>query len=418
MTGKAPLFRQEAIDAQQTKWLGDIILIRPISFLFLTYLAIALAGAIVILFICGSYTKRITLNGQLLPQAGLLKVFAPQPCIVLEKNITEGQAVNSGDVLYILSASQYINFGEVQSIISDQIKSRQQSLVAEINQTQHLQRVNREELAKKIKSLKNERAKLESELNIQHEHITLAERTVLRYQGLLAQAYISREQLQQKQEELLDQKARSKSKERDLIGVIREIDAQAAEIANLSGKDKNQLAPLERTLASLTQELTESEAKRRIYIVAPRAGTTTMIQAEVGQVVDAHKPLISIVPSGPILQAELLAPSRSVGFVRPGDRVMLRYQAYAYQKFGHYDGTVESVSKTALPNSELPPASGGSNSEPLYRITVKLAQQQVTTYGYRQQLQSGMLVDADVLSEKRRLYEWVLEPLYSLTGKL
>jgi membrane fusion protein len=29
-----------------------------------------------------------------------------------------------------------------------------------------------------------------------------------------------------------------------------------------------------------------------------------------------------------------------------------------------------------------------------------------------------MLLDADVQQEKLHLYEWVLEPLYSLTGKL
>ena len=39
-------------------------------------------------------------------------------------------------------------------------------------------------------------------------------------------------------------------------------------------------------------------------------------------------------------------------------------------------------------------------------------------YGNAQPLQAGMVVEADVLQEKRKLYEWVLEPLYSLTGKL
>jgi membrane fusion protein len=59
-----------------------------------------------------------------------------------------------------------------------------------------------------------------------------------------------------------------------------------------------------------------------------------------------------------------------------------------------------------------------ADSEPLYRITVQLSAQTVTAYGMSRALQAGMLVDADVLQEKRHLYEWVLEPLYSLTGKL
>ncbi|MEI0692988.1 HlyD family secretion protein, partial [Pseudomonas aeruginosa] len=44
--------------------------------------------------------------------------------------------------------------------------------------------------------------------------------------------------------------------------------------------------------------------------------------------------------------------------------------------------------------------------------------QAVTAYGQPRPLQSGMLLNADILQDTRRLYEWVLEPLYSLTGKL
>ncbi len=64
------------------------------------------------------------------------------------------------------------------------------------------------------------------------------------------------------------------------------------------------------------------------------------------------------------------------------------------------------------------PSASVSNGEPLYRITVVLARQTITAYGKPQPLQAGMLVDADIVQEKRHLYEWVLEPLYSLTGKL
>jgi membrane fusion protein len=76
-----------------------------------------------------------------------------------------------------------------------------------------------------------------------------------------------------------------------------------------------------------------------------------------------------------------------------------------------------------MPSNELTSIGNASGSnpsanEPLYRITVNLASQTVNAYGKPQSLQAGMLLDADVLQDTRRLYEWVLEPLYSLTGKL
>lgn len=196
--------------------------------------------------------------------------------------------------------------------------------------------------------------------------------------------------------------------------------SQQADLASLPLRQQNQLAQIDRMLTGVGQELTESEARRRLIITAPEAGLVTAVIAELGQAVDTSKPLVSVIPRGATLQAQLYAPSKAVGFIKPGDAVLLRYQAYPYQKFGHAKGTVASVSKTALPGSELTGVSNSSdsNTEPLYRITVNLTQQVVSAYGKPQSLQAGMLLDADVLQETRHLYEWVLEPLYSLTGKL
>ena len=51
-------------------------------------------------------------------------------------------------------------------------------------------------------------------------------------------------------------------------------------------------------------------------------------------------------------------------------------------------------------------------------MTVALDMQAVTAYGNEEPLKPGMLLDADILGEKRRLIEWVFEPLYSLKGRV
>ena len=51
-------------------------------------------------------------------------------------------------------------------------------------------------------------------------------------------------------------------------------------------------------------------------------------------------------------------------------------------------------------------------------MIVKLDAQSVTTYGMQNPLHAGMLVDADILQETRKLYEWILEPLYTLSGRV
>lgn len=419
-----PLFRAAALGAHKTKWLGGIVLIRPFSYTVLTGVAAVLALIVVAFMVWGTYTKRSTVVGQLVPDAGLVKVYVPQVGIVQEKRVVEGQRVNKGDVLYVLSSERHSGvLGSIQAAISQQVTTRRDSLRDELGKTRGLQQEERDSAVKRIDGIESELRKLDTLIEGQRSRVDLAKETVARYQGLLDQDYISREQLQQKQEDLLDQRSRLQGMERERISVARELSLRKNELAGLGFKHQNQLAQIQRGISTVDQELAESEAKRQIYITAPEAGVATAVVAEVGQAVDGSRPLASIVPVGASLQAHLYAPSRAVGFIRVGDPVLLRYQAFPYQKFGHARGRVINVAKTALPANEitnLAAAGGGQGQqgEPVYRITVALASQTVQAYGKPQPLQAGMLLEADILQDTRRLYEWVLEPLYSLTGKL
>jgi membrane fusion protein len=118
----------------------------------------------------------------------------------------------------------------------------------------------------------------------------------------------------------------------------------------------------------------------------------------------------------------MFGPSRAIGFLQPGQRVLIRYQAYPYQKYGSYAGSVASISRSAISPTELSPQLAGLTSiygvnEPLYRITVELDRQNANAYGKPVQLQPGMQLEADIMIESRRLIEWVFDPLFTLTGK-
>ena len=421
----AGLFREAAVAAKQTQWLGEIVLIAPLQFTYLAALAGMMAICLAAFLTWGSYTQRSTVSGQLAPSAGLLRIYTPQSGIVLEKWVTEGQSVQKGDVLFILSSErQSSSQNNTQAYISQQIESRKASLVQDLDKTQGLQTAEREALVKKIAGLRNEITQLASQIDSQQQRVQLAEEAQQRYAGLLQKNFVSREQMAQKQADLLDQRSRRQGQQRERAGLERELTGLQYELANLSVKQEKQSAEIAREINSVSQELSESEAKRRVVIHAPAAGAATAVSAEVGQAVDASKALLSLVPRDSVLQAQLYAPSKTVGFIKPGDPVRIRFQAFPYQKFGHAQGIVQAVSKTTLPASELAglgnmPAFGNATpNEPLYRVTVALTRQTILAYGQPQNLQAGMLLDADILRDQRRLYEWVLEPLYSLTGKL
>jgi membrane fusion protein len=167
-------------------------------------------------------------------------------------------------------------------------------------------------------------------------------------------------------------------------------------------------------LALLDQERIQQEANGGLLIQAPVTGLVANRLVEPGQAVQAGQPLVSLLPRGSVLQAQLLVPSRAIGFVERGDRVLLRYQAYPYQKFGHHVGEVIRVSRSALNPSDAGARGGGQNVEPFYRVLVALQVQSVAAYGKQEPLRPGMVLEADIMGEHRKLYEWVLEPLYAL----
>jgi membrane fusion protein len=155
-------------------------------------------------------------------------------------------------------------------------------------------------------------------------------------------------------------------------------------------------------------------------ITAPEAGRATLVVAEVGQMVDVNQAMVTLVPASGELQARLYAPSSSIGFVQAGDAVLLRYQAFPYQKFGQHQGVVETVSTSAVTQAELAglPATGLQPGEPVFAIQVRLKAGQIEANGQTRALQAGMQLDADILQERRKLYEWMLEPLYSVTRRV
>jgi membrane fusion protein len=420
MTSNAPLFRTAAQEAQRPQTLGEIVLIHPVSYTVMVAAAVCMALAVMLLFAFGGYTRRTTVEGVLTPDAGLVKIYAQQGGIVLDRRVSEGQHVTRGQVLYTVSTDlQSTAAGQTQAAVIDQARQRKASLQQEMDKTRLLQGDARDTLQAKISGLRTELAGIDNQIAAQRTRTSLAADAAVRYTGLLAKDYVSKDQAQQREADLLDQQSKLNSLQRDRASTAQSLKEAVNDLAGLSLKQQNQLSQIDRSVMDVDQSLIESEAKRELAITAPQTGTATAVIAEPGQMVDTTHPLAGVVPAGAHWQAYLFLPSAAVGFVRIGDPVLIRYQAYPYQKFGQYAATVVSIARTALSSAELATSGGPAGSDgTFYRITVALKSQTVTTYGKPQPLQAGMALQADVLQEHRRLYEWVLEPLYSLTGKI
>jgi membrane fusion protein len=228
-------------------------------------------------------------------------------------------------------------------------------------------------------------------------------------------------QSQSKLQELESSKLRLK-------GELNDAQYQLATIAITSS---DEIDTLRNKILELDEKLANSEARRSIEIRAPEAGVVTAIIGHPGQVVSTGSPMLKLVPQPAIMHVELLAPSSAIGFIRQGDRVLLRYSAFPYQKFGEYWGTVVTVSDAALTPEEVQSLLSGAQpttqgmpagvaptkqTGPFYRVIVEPDSQFASVYGEERKLPASMRVQAYALLDRRPLYQWMLEPLYE-TGR-
>lgn len=109
------------------------------------------------------------------------------------------------------------------------------------------------------------------------------------------------------------------------------------------------------------------------------------------------------------LVAELVVSERLLGTVEVGRDVQLRYVAFPFQTYGRYRGRIVSVSRTPMPDRvDAPPDAHGDSR---YIAIAQLERDVVRDdHGTVRPLRPGLQVQADVIVETHRLYEWMFKP--------
>jgi membrane fusion protein len=408
---EGPLFRREALEAGRRSWLGGISLSQPLPVHVLAGVAMTLAAAVACLLAFGSYTRRSSVTGQLVPDLGVASVVAPGNGVVARLLAEEGARVQAGQPLALIDVPRATADGrDALGALRDGLEARRDSARV-LGESQQLQIDAQIDGARRqLQGAREELAQIEVEIATRRERETLGRETLQRYESIASQKYVSQVQLDQQRQSTLDLVNARQALERQATQLRRNIAQLEQSLRELPLQRRGLVAGTEGDLAQLQQESVQLETNGQLLLKAPVAGLVANRMIEPGQAVQGGQGLLSLLPQGSRLQALLLVPRRAIGFIAPGDRVQLRYQAFPYQKFGHHAGHVLRISRTAVVAAE-----GG---EPMYRVLVALDQQTILAYGKAEPLRPGMLLEADILGERRRLVEWVLEPLYSVRGKV
>jgi len=412
------MFRREAIEAKRQPPFGEIEVAAPVSGKFAAVIAAVMLLSAAALLGLGHYTDRERVQGQIVPTTGVLRVTAPAAGVVSKLLVIEGQVVHQGDALATVNGEVNTSLGGTRATISHELTAQRERLTADIAAQEHLATTQEAATRAKVTSLSRQVAGLRSEIAIAEREARNAESLLERMRPLREKGYLSAVQQQQQESTALQARSRVEELTRTTLESEQQIKEAQATLEQQPLTLQTKINDLRRQVSDLDRAAAENESALSDVIRAPADGTVVALPAREGQTVAAAEALMTILPSNAVLEGELLVPSRAAGFVHAGDRVVLRYDAYPYQKYGQQYGAVASVSRTALTREELQARAVKDGTQAVYRIAVKLDRGTVDVEGGAAALKPGMLFEADILKERRTLLEWAIAPMRGFSASV
>jgi len=171
--------------------------------------------------------------------------------------------------------------------------------------------------------------------------------------------------------------------------------------AEARAKVLDDLAKAQAEIALRTEELVKSRQRSSLqHLTAPVNGTVAQLAVHtIGGVVEAAKPVMVIVPKGGTLVAEVKLLNRDAGFVRVGQSVALKLEAFPFTRHGTVPGRVEGISTDAVPDEKL---------GLVYIAWMRLDR---TTIDHGASLTPGMSVTADIRTGRRSIMSYLVSPI-------
>jgi membrane fusion protein len=417
-TSEQGLFRQQSLRARELVWQGRPSLALGLPAAFATFASVALAFATAALVTWGSYARRVDLQGAVLPDSGLITISAPTSGWIETLAVKEGEVVDQGAPLYTLDVDTATKGGGVQQLIANVLTGERSMLIEQIDRKTQMSDEIQQQLRQKIENLHGQSEQLGEQITTQQGFLKILGDEYNLFRALLERGQASRNEFDARQQAWMQAQSKLQELESSRLRLKGELGDAQYQLATNKIATNDEIDALKAKISDINEKLATGEARRSIEIRAPGVGVITAIVGHPGQVVGTGSPMLKIVPQHTSMQAQLLAPSTAIGFIREGERVLLRYSAFPYQKFGEYRGTVVSVSHAALSPDEVqtllagaaPPGQAG----PFYRVTVEPDSQSVDVDGTDYPLPANMQVQAYALLDRRPLYEWIVEPVYDL----
>ena len=410
------LYRNESLIHHNPTWLGHIRMSSPKNHHIFTWSALFLTSTILGVLIFGHYTRHLHVSGILVPSRGLLSVTTPISGTVQKVMIRSGQLVSLGSPLISISRNlDSPSVGPVNTIVQNALTDEQSILHHDLRSEKSVSSIQHLTLTGKLRNLRAEYHQIGAEIRIQRKDISGTKKVLREFLSVRSHGLVSDPELQQQQLTVYSAQSQLEKLESQRTAITQQISDTAHQLAELPLITGNRENDIRNKLDTLRQDIAQKAGAHSLVIRAPSTGIVSSLTVNTGQAVTTGSPVLSIMPAQDPLVAQLLVPSKAVGFIHVGSRVLLHYAAFSYREFGAFHGTVRSISQSALTPAEIAALTQQHSTAPLYRVMVALHRSMVMVNGHSSPLRAGMQLQAEIVLNRLRLIQWIFEPLYGLT---
>lgn len=417
-----------------------------------------LMAALVIAALLWSFIGRsdviVVANGTLAPEGEVRRIYVPIGGELVDIYVTEGEPVSEGDVIARLNARGAIEaatraldaelkLAEAERAMQrfagwQALKQREADSVKrqiEIEQTAHEKRVS-EGLEKFAEAQKARLEEARGNLDLAARDLDKARKEMEKYQRLFkvpGGGGVSRDDVEERKQSYVAAKTRHEILRAKLGELDFELSNEMAKFKeNLEGSDQK-LIQLQIRYDALMDEIRQEENRLKIglrsaqlvantaaridfenidednflLVVAPVSGIVTNLSFnQPGDKIESSTPLGAIAPGDAQRVLKVQIKERDRGFLRQGQSVKMKFNAFPYQRYGFIEGALEYIS----PATESSPDTG----EPIYKAHASLDRDNFEVDGREYPLRFGMVATAEIVVRKRRLIDLALDPFRNL----
>lgn len=392
---------------------------------------------IAILWACLGKVDTVAMaEGRVIPQ-GRVKIIQPADLgVVRAVHVREGQSVGAGAPLVELDPT--VSKAEVeqarQALMTSEIDvARARALVDYINgrsgrfnapagappalvATQNAlvsakiseHRTASAGLRQERSQRRSDLAMVGAEVNKLEEQLPLVQQQLTSMQALGAQGYAPELRVAQVRERFVGMRqdlAIRRAEEAKSRAALEGAEEQLAKLDSQFAREAlDALTEAEAARALRAQELTKAADKAGLTILtAPEAGVIQQVQVNtLGGVVKPADPLMVLVPKGGELIVEAMIKNRDAGFVRKGQAVEVKLEAFPFTRYGVIEGVVDNISGDAVENEK---------TGLTFPVRVRLKHPWIMVGGQKSLLSPGMAATAEIKTGDRRIIEYLLSPL-------